>query len=75
MRSPATVLPRSRPARWALAMVLAGVTWALAAVVLPNGAPFGLVAIGAVLGSATGLAAVGIILVWRANRVVNWPRS
>ena len=53
-------------------MVLAGVTWALAAAVLPNGAPFGLVAIGAVLGSATGLAAVGIILVWRANRVVNF---
>jgi hypothetical protein len=52
--------------------VLAGVTWALAAVVLPNGAPVGLVAIGAVLGAATGLAAVGIILVWRANRVVNF---
>ena len=41
-------------------------------IVLPNGAPVGLVAIGAVLGSATGLAAVGIILVWRANRVVNF---
>ena len=75
VRSPATVLPRSRPARWALAVVLAGVTWALAAAVLPNGAPFGLVAIGAVLGSATGLAAVGIILVWRANRVVELRRG
>ena len=46
--------------------------WAVAAVVLPNGAPLGLVAIGAVLGSSTGLAAVGVILVWRANRVVNF---
>jgi ABC-type branched-subunit amino acid transport system ATPase component/ABC-type branched-subunit amino acid transport system permease subunit len=52
--------------------VLAGALWAVAAAVLPNGAPLGLVAIGAVLGSATGLAAVGIILVWRANRVVNF---
>ena len=63
---------RSTPARWALAALTAAVAWALAAVLLPNGAPVGLVAIGAVLGSATGLAAVGIVLVWRANRVVNF---
>jgi ABC-type branched-subunit amino acid transport system ATPase component/ABC-type branched-subunit amino acid transport system permease subunit len=63
---------RSTPARWTLAALTAAVAWALAAVLLPNGAPVGLVAIGAVLGSATGLAAVGIVLVWRANRVVNF---
>jgi ABC-type branched-subunit amino acid transport system ATPase component/ABC-type branched-subunit amino acid transport system permease subunit len=63
---------RSTPARWALAALTAAVAWALAAALLPNGAPVGLVAIGAVLGSATGLAAVGIVLVWRANRVVNF---
>lgn len=63
---------RSTPARWTLAALAAAVAWALAAVLLPNGAPVGLVAIGAVLGSATGLAAVGIVLVWRANRVVNF---
>lgn len=62
----------SRPLRWVLGLVVALGAWALAAVVLPNGAPVGLVAIGAVLGAATGLAAVGIILVWRANRVVNF---
>ena len=60
--------------RLTAALCVAGLLalWAVAAVVLPNGAPPGLVAIGAVLGSSTGLAAVGVILVWRANRVVNF---
>jgi ABC-type branched-subunit amino acid transport system ATPase component/ABC-type branched-subunit amino acid transport system permease subunit len=65
-------LPDSAALRWVLALVAAFAAWALAAAVLPNGAPVGLVAIGAVLGAATGLAAVGVILVWRANRVVNF---
>ncbi len=60
---------RLRAALWCLGLLA---LWAVAAVVLPNGAPLGLVAIGAVLGSSTGLAAVGVILVWRANRVVNF---
>ncbi len=65
-------LPDAPALRWLLALAGAVVAWALAAAVLPNGAPVGLVAIGAVLGAATGLAAVGVILVWRANRVVNF---
>jgi ABC-type branched-subunit amino acid transport system ATPase component/ABC-type branched-subunit amino acid transport system permease subunit len=65
-------LPDSPALRWLLALVAAFAAWALAAAVLPNGAPVGLVAIGAVLGAATGLASVGVILVWRANRVVNF---
>ena len=65
-------LPRSNAARAVIGIALAGLAWAVAAAVLPNGAPTGIVAIGAVLGSATGLAAVGVILVWRANRVVNF---
>ena len=65
-------LPRSNALRAGLGVVLAALAWAVAAAVLPNGAPTGIVAIGAVLGSATGLAAVGVILVWRANRVVNF---
>ncbi len=60
------------PARAGLGLGFLGVLWAIAAVLLPNGAPVGVVATGAVLGSATGLAAVGVILVWRANRVVNF---
>ncbi len=62
----------SRPLRWTVGLLAALAAWGLAMLLLPNGAPVGLVAIGAVLGSATGLAAVGIILVWRANRVVNF---
>jgi ABC-type branched-subunit amino acid transport system ATPase component/ABC-type branched-subunit amino acid transport system permease subunit len=64
--------PRSTAARAALGVALAALAWAVAAAALPNGAPVGIVAIGSVLGSATGLAAVGVILVWRANRVVNF---
>lgn len=67
-----TAVLRSPAARLLVGVALAAAAWALAAAVLPNGAPVGLVAIGAVLGSATGLAAVGVILVWRANRVVNF---
>ncbi len=72
MSAAPSALVRSAAARWALAALAAVGAWALAAALLPNGAPVGLVVIGAVLGSATGLAAVGIVLVWRANRVVNF---
>jgi ABC-type branched-subunit amino acid transport system ATPase component/ABC-type branched-subunit amino acid transport system permease subunit len=65
-------LPRSTAARAVVGTALAALAWVVAAAALPNGAPTGIVAIGAVLGSATGLAAVGVILVWRANRVVNF---
>jgi len=65
-------LTRSPLVRGIGGCVAAAAAWAVAAAVLPNGAPVGLVAIGVVLGAATGLAAVGIVLVWRANRVVNF---
>ena len=70
-----------RPARWAdvptggriaLLAAVAVLAWWVCTFATPNGAPIGIVVIGAVLGSATGLAAVGVILVWRANRVVNF---
>ncbi len=62
----------SQPARAGAAVLALAVAWLAAGALLPNGVPLGIVAIGAVLGSATGLAAVGVILVWRANRVVNF---
>jgi ABC-type branched-subunit amino acid transport system ATPase component/ABC-type branched-subunit amino acid transport system permease subunit len=67
-----TELLRSRGAVAVAAATGLVLAWLAAAWFAPNGAPPGLVAIGAVLGAATGLAAVGIILVWRANRVVNF---
>lgn len=63
----------SHPAvRWTLAAVAAVAAWFAVAAAAPNGAPLGLAAIGAVIGSANGLAAVGLVLVWRANRIVNF---
>ena len=49
--------------------------WAAANALLPNGAPLGNVLAGAILGSATGLTSVGLILVWRANRVINFANG
>jgi ABC-type branched-subunit amino acid transport system ATPase component/branched-subunit amino acid ABC-type transport system permease component len=68
-------LPGSVAGRWALASVVAVVVWVVADALLPNGAPIGTVVAGAVLGSTTGLTAVGLILVWRANRVVNFANG
>ena len=59
-------------ARTGIAVVALSLAWLGATSLLPGGAPIGIVVIGAVLGAATGLAAVAIILVWRANRVVNF---
>jgi ABC-type branched-subunit amino acid transport system ATPase component/ABC-type branched-subunit amino acid transport system permease subunit len=49
--------------------------WLAAAILLPRGAPVGVVLAGAILGAAVGLTAVGLILVWRANRVVNFANG
>ncbi|MFN8104806.1 MAG: ATP-binding cassette domain-containing protein [Acidimicrobiia bacterium] len=61
--------------RWVRRLVAAAALaggWAAAAAFLPQGAPPGLVLAGAVLGSATALVALGLILVYRANRIVNF---
>jgi branched-chain amino acid transport system permease protein len=66
---------RSRP--WALALVTLGgvvVAWAIAAAALPNGLPAGIVMLGLVLGSLTGLTAMGLVLVYRANRIINFAQ-
>ncbi len=46
--------------------------WAVAAALLPQGVPVGVVALGIIFGSTTGLTSVGLILIWRANRVINF---
>ena len=58
-----------------VATAAVGAAWVLAAVLLPRGAPAGVVLAGAILGSATGLTAVGLILVWRSNRIVNFANG
>lgn len=67
-----TRVPSHPAARWMLAAVASVAAWLAVAATAPNGAPLGLAAIGAVIGSANGLAAVGLVLVWRANRIVNF---
>jgi branched-chain amino acid transport system permease protein len=63
---------RERP--WAVGGAAAVVAWLVASVVLPQGAPLGVVLTGAVFGTATALLAMGLILVYRATRVVNFAQ-
>src|SRR4051794_13306774 len=43
--------------------------------VMSNGAPLGIVALGVVFGSLNALIAIGIVLVYRANKVVNFAQA
>jgi branched-chain amino acid transport system permease protein len=49
--------------------------WAVAHAVLPDGLPLGVVLLGVVLGSLTGLTAVGLVLIYRANRIINFAQA
>src|SRR5205823_5857020 len=49
--------------------------WMLLAKFLPNGAPAGIVLSGVVFGSLNGLIAIGIVLVYRANKVINFAQA
>jgi len=51
------------------------VAWAVAAAVIPAGLPPGVVFQGAVFGCLYALLAIGIVLVYRANRVVNFAQA
>ena len=62
---------RNRPVRWGAVAAAALAAWGLAGVVLPEGAPLGVVLTGVVLGDATGLLAIGLVLIYRTNRIVN----
>ena len=64
-----------RAVRIAVAAVAALVVWALAHAMTPRGVPLGIVLVGVVVGSLYGLVATGIILVYRANKVVNFSQA
>ncbi len=57
----------------ALAAVLVG--WRILDAVLPRGMPAGIVVLGMVFGSLYALNAIGLVLVYRANRVVNFAQA
>src|SRR4051812_3203274 len=58
-----------------LGVLLSLVGWTLLAKVLPNGAPPGIILMGIVYGSLNGLIAIGIVLIFRANKVVNFAQA
>jgi hypothetical protein len=48
------------------------VGWPLAAAILPDGAPIGVVLQGVVFGTVTALLAMGLILIYRSDSIVNF---
>ncbi|MCZ7630206.1 MAG: branched-chain amino acid ABC transporter permease [Microthrixaceae bacterium] len=65
-------LLESTPIRFGMVAGLAVALWPILAVVLPKGMPPGVVLLGLVFGATTGLTSAGLILIWRANRVINF---
>ena len=62
----------ARPVAWA---VITFVVWAILARVLPHGAPVGIILAGAVFGGINSLVAISIVLVYKANRVINFAAA
>src|SRR5687767_2739868 len=76
LAGPAQALWRSRPWGTALRLVLAVLSVPVFLnLLLPEQRPPGLLISGAVVGSLYGLIAVGVILVYRANRIVNFAQA
>lgn len=61
--------------RTAAGAIAAVAVWALLAAVLPHGAPAGIMLVGAIYGGINALIAVSIVLVYRANRVINFAAA
>jgi branched-chain amino acid transport system permease protein len=70
-----TALLRRPVGRTAAGAIAALVLWRLLDVVLPHGAPTGIILAGAVFGAINALVAISIVLVYRANRVVNFAAA
>ena len=51
------------------------VAWPVAAALLPNGLPLGIVVLGLVLGSLNALTAIGLVLVYRSSRIINFAQA
>lgn len=64
--------PRRRTATTVVGVVLA---FFVVSSVLPHGAPLGIVVSGAVLGSINALVALSIVLVYKANRTINFAAA
>src|ERR671925_1683007 len=65
-----------RYTRWAAFAAVTVLLWvALDRVALGRGLPLGIIVLGLVFGSLYALIAVGLVLVYRANRVVNFAQA
>jgi branched-chain amino acid transport system permease protein len=64
-----------RYARWIAMATLVVAAWLVLDKVIDRGMPFGIVLLGLVFGSLYALIAVGLVLVYRANRVVNFAQA
>lgn len=63
------------PVRCAVAAIGTLLLWAATAALTPKGLPAGIVLQGAVVGSLYALTAIGIVLIYRANKVVNFAQA
>jgi hypothetical protein len=70
-----TRLDVSRPVKAALGAGSLLLAWAVLNAILAHGAPAGVLLAGVVFGSINALVAVAIVLVYRANRVVNFAAA
>ncbi|HZU73523.1 MAG TPA: ABC transporter permease [Acidimicrobiales bacterium] len=67
---------RGNPAARAVAGALVAlVVWGVLAAVLPHGAPAGIIVQGAILGAVNALVSLSVVLVYRANRVINFAAA
>ena len=68
-------LLRSAPGRAGASAIVALGLWAILARALPYGAPTGIILAGAVMGAINGLVVIAVILVYRANRILNFAAA
>lgn len=64
-----------RGPRWAVTAAVAVAAWAALDNLTAKGMPAAVLLLGVVTGSLYGLNALGLVLIWRANRVVNFAQA
>lgn len=65
--------PRTRAAAGTISLlVLLAALWAATSAVWPGSAPGGVILLGLIFGTATGLLAIGLVLIYRANNIINF---
>lgn len=61
--------------RWLAVAGGAVIAWRIADAIIDRGLPLGIVVVGLVFGSLYALVAIGLVLIYRANRVVNFAQA